>query len=367
MKIEVDGVQYRDFTSASSIRRLDALSNTFGFGTTSLDALPLPFLGGEAVKVFADEELILTGFIELVNVNMGTEDHGIDVQGRDRTGDLLDSSLDSKADIRASTMKRIIENVIAHLDPTTKKANRIQVVDEVKPARFDPAKDVAAPEPGENAFEFLEKLARKRQVLLTSNEDGAVVISSGSGVEVDATIQHLVTDDGSNNVQEFSASYDTTGRFNLYKSISQLNMVAANLAGTVGLGQLVSQGTNKSAIDEEVRKGRQWILVGESSMSGSEDEKRARWQRNMKRAQGKMYAATVSGFRNQAGLLWDVNRIIQVVDEYAGIEAKMLTNSVTFNLGSDGGRTSTIALVDVDAYSVALQEPEKKVGLGLIS
>ena len=364
MKIEIDGVQYRDFTSASSIRRLDALSNTFGFGTTSLDGLPLPFRGGEACRVFADEELILTGFIELVNVDMGTEDHGIDVQGRDRTGDLLDSSMDSKADIRASSLKRIIEKVIAHLDPTTKKANRIQVVDEANPARFDPVKDVAAPEPGQNAFEFIEKLARKRQVLLTSNGDGAIVISSGSGTEVDATIQHRARDDGSNNVQTFSVSYDTTGRFNLYKSTSQGNLVTLNLAGVVGNDQIVSQGANKSAIDEEIRKGRQWILVGESTMSSSENLKRARWERNTNRAKGKVYVATVTGFRNQTGELWGVNQIIQVNDEFAGIEAKMLVDSVTFNLTPEG-RTSVLSLLDVDAYSIALAEPEEKVGLGL--
>lgn len=373
MRIEVDGVEYSNFVSADATLRLDALSNTFSFEATAEDAIPLPFKGGEACKVSVDGEQVLAGFIELVNVDGGPEDHSIALQGRDRTGDILDSSIAGGfSDLGQSiSLKRIIERVIAHLDPDTPARDRIQVVDEVNPARFNKAEDLAAPEPGQNAFEFIESKARKRQVLLTSDADGNVVISLGTGVEVEAFVQHRIQDN-TNNVLSYSASFDTTGRFNVYQTVSQLNPTAFNFSTSPTISSLVSQG-GKSVVDALIRKGRQHVLVSENMSSGTEDEKRTRWEKNIRKARGQVYSAVVTGYRNQTGNLWAINELIQVVDEYAGIpraggSGKMLVNSVTFSLTGeeDAGRTTTLSLVQPDAYSLALEEPvEEELGGGL--
>lgn len=360
MRIEVDGAEYAGFVAASATLRLDALSNTFGFEATSEDGEPLPFKGGEAVKVSVDGELVLTGFIELVNVEGESTNHRIDVQGRDRTGDLLDSGIGGLSDFTSQiTLKSIIERVIAHLDPDTPARERIQVVDEVGPEPFNPAEDIEAPERGQNAFEFLEVLARKRRVLLTSNADGAVVIAAGSGKEVDAHLHHRIADD-SNNVIRFSASYDTTGRFNAYQTLSQRNVTPGALLGLLGNDTIVDQGSKVVVRDREIRKGRQLILIGEATYSTAEGEKRSGWERDVRRTRGNQYAATVHGFRNQTGNLWALNELVSVVDEFADVEAVMLVNQVAFRMGPAEGRTTTLSLVNRDAYSRALEEPEER-------
>lgn len=358
--IQVGGVEYGLFTNALVSIRLDALSNTFSFSATSNQAQLLPFRLGEACQVLVDGDPVVTGFIELINVDGDSSTHTIDIQGRDKTGDLLDSGIASLPDLRPPiSLSDICKRVIAHI------GSDIAVVSEFAPPPFTKAEDLAAPEPGQNAFEFLEGKARKRQVLLTSNGTGDLVITRSSGAEVDATILHRV-DDNDNNVIRYSTSYDSTGRFNIYKFVSQLNPIALINAGTSSNAQIVNQ--TAQSTDNAVRAGRQYVLVAENASSSSDQKERADWEANIRKARGNVYSATVHGFRNQSGELWGVNQLVQVIDDYADIDSRMLVNSVQFSVDpeQDGeGSQTVLSCVEKNAYTLELEEPvTDKVGAG---
>jgi len=343
MILEVDGTEFAGFLAGSATVRLDALTNTFSFSMTSDKANALPFRGGEACIVKVDGEKIITGHIEIVNVDGDSSDHSISITGRDNTGDILDSNIGSLEDIRPpTTLKRIIEIAIKHIGST------ISVVQEFEPKPFVTTEDLASPEPGQDVWDFIETLARKRQVLLSSNADGNVLITRSKSEEVDATLQHLIGRND-NNVLKYSVSYDTTGRYNVYRMSTQLNPVAMVDAGRFSNETIVSQ--NGQSTDLEIRKGRQLVLITENS--GSTPIDRAKWEANVRRARGKMYSATVHGFRNQTGNIWAVNELVQVNDEFAGINSRMLVSSVEFNIGTEG-RLTTLALVDKGSYLLSI-------------
>lgn len=359
MKIEVNGVQYSDFVQATTTQYLDSLSSIFSFKATAKDGAPLPFRGGEACKITVDGELTLTGYIELVNSSGNDEEHSIDISGRDKTGDLIDSMIDSLSDIRAPiSLKSVIEKIVKHL------GTDLTVIDNLKPKLFNKAEDLAAPEPGQKAWDFIESLARKRQALLTSDPNGNIVITQASGEFIDATLQNKIEDDA-NNVLTYSVSYDSTGRYNVYSIAGQLNPLAILTGGASSNSGTVSQ--IAKVTDPEIRKGRQFVLIAEKAGSASEQKDRATWEANVRKARGRVYGATVDGFRNQLGELWAVNKIIKVEDEFAGINARMLVNTVQFSLDEDGGRQTTLALVERDAYTLKISEPEApdELGVGL--
>ena len=138
MKLEVNGIAYDSFTSASAELRLDALSNTFNFDAVSTVRNPLPFRGGEECRVLVDGETAVTGFIEVVTGDYSADSHTVSVQGRDKTADLLDSGLSTMADIRAPvTLKAIIEQVVANIGV------ELTVVDRANPTAFNEAEDIA--------------------------------------------------------------------------------------------------------------------------------------------------------------------------------------------------------------------------------
>ena len=348
--IEVDGIQYGNFTAASVGLRLDALTKTFGFEATSEGAKPLPFVGGEQCLIFVEGEQVLSGNIEVVNASYSGRDHSISITGRDKLGDLLDSSLGAD-DIRAKTLKSLCERVLKEIGLKT------GVIDEVSPEPFNPAEDISAPDPGENAFEFLQKYSRKRGVLLTSDFDANLVIARASGIETGGLIQNRKDDkDGANNVVAGEVSYDEKGRFNLYRTAAQLNVTAGALAGLLAPREVSNQ-TTKDVIDAGIRQGRQMVLIAEAMTATEGGLDRATWEANMRRARGRAYSPELAGFLDQEENLWAINTLPQVDDDDAAIQARMLINQITFSNSVPEGEKTVLGMVERDSYTLALAEP----------
>lgn len=354
MKLEVNGIQYDHFTSASCEIRLDALSNVFAFEAVAAEGESLPIKGGDSCRVIVNGNVVLTGFIEIIDVSYDATGHFILIQGRDKTGDLLDSTVGPINDLRAPiTLDEVIKKIIFDIGAD------IDVVNEfVNLAPFDKAQDIVSPEPGDNAFAFIEKYSRKRNVLLTSNGEGNLVITSGSGDTEEGSIQHIIGA-SDNNVIAASFSFDTTGRYNSYVFTSQLNPVALNEAGETSLASSVSQSAGVS--DNEIRSGRQLFITSETPFSNAQNEDRARWEANIRKARGRVYSATVMGYGVDASdfdsRLWQINRLYQIVDDYLGKSEPMLCNSVRFQLDPDNGETTILGFVDENAYSLELEDP----------
>ncbi len=349
--IEVDKIQYGNFTAASASLRLDALSNTFGVDATSDSKRPLPFKGGEACLVFAAGEQILSGNIEVVSAFYSSNDHTVSLTGRDKTGDLLDSTLAPIPDLKVTTLKALCERVLKEI------GLKISVIDEANPDPFNPAEDIESPDPAENAFMFLEKYARKRHVLLTSDFDGNLVITRSSGIETKGLIQNRKDNkNGSNNVVAGQVDFDTTGRFNLYKAVSQLNPTVSSLATRLNPGS-VANSSSKAVLDERIRGGRQLILISEAMTAANSSFDRASWEKDMRNARGTLYSPELIGFTDQENDLWQINTLPQVDDEDAGIQERMLIDSVTFSSSMDFGNKTTLTLMEPDAFNLELSRP----------
>ena len=357
MQLEVAGKVYSDWISASVTDRFDALTKKFTFGATSSEGVPLPFTGGEDVTIKVDGERVVTGFIERVRVDGGPEKHNIVVEGRGRTLDLSDSAINQLSDLSSEiTLKELAEAVIKHI------GSGISVVDTVSPPAFTRAVDNFAPEQAENCFEFLERFARKREVLLGETPFGNLLIHRGGGVTVEKFVRmHIDGDRFANNVESYHVSYDGTNRFNKYVIGSQLNLLALGVAEETPVGDIVEQCAEVT--DSFARKGRQMVITSESFTAGTENEERAVWERNIRRARSRVYGCTVQGYRGQDGNLWRTGELVQVHNEFAGINKRMLCNEVTFTLDADGGRLTTLAFVEQGAYLLELQEPQEDTGL----
>ena len=200
--------------------------------------------------------------------------------------------------------------------------------------------------------------------MLTSDGNGNVVITRSSGETVNAFIHHE-RDDNANNVISYAVSRDQTGRFNFYQSISQLNMVPLNNAGDVSVDSIVSQGASRGVTDDQIRQGRQRILSAEAPASDAEVLTRAEWQKNIDRARGRVYSCVLHGHRDQRGELWALNTLPFVDDDFAAIHDRMLVNTVRFGFSLDEGKTTSLSLVEKNAYDLELDEPANEEEGGL--
>ena len=351
MRLEVNGVEFENFLSAQVQIRLDSLCRAFSFTAVSTRGDPLPFSGGESCRVIVDGEAVLTGHIEIVDADYDKESHTITVEGRDKLGDLVDSSLLAIDDIRSPiTLKQIVERIISALGLD------IIVIDEANPEPFNESEDIASPEPGQNAFEFLEAIARKRQVFLTSNGAGNLVILKSPGADSGYLLQNII-DANDNNILSGSVSYDNTGIFNKYTMSSSMNPVALNSAGDTDIASIVNQsGSATGSARLSGRVGRQLVLVSEGSFSNDEDGKRADWEKRIREARSRVHSVSVQEYRPENDL-WAVNTTVGIVDEFAKINERMLINSVTFSQDADSGSLTNLSLIEENAYNLELAEP----------
>jgi prophage tail gpP-like protein len=245
-----------------------------------------------------------------------------------------------------------------------------QPEDEPQVSNIDPfvfPEDYIAPEIGENSFDYIEKWARKRQVLLASDADGNLLLtrpSGGGAIDKSAFIQHKDRNSG-NNVLSYAASFNSTERFRRYIVTSQIGLVAANHAGETDIPKMTNQSSSLYK-DTGVVRGRQLVLLAETAASIGENNVRARWERNVRKVRGRAYNCTVRGYKNQTGSLWLPGTLIYVEDEFAGIEQMMRVNTAIFHMGPEG-YTTELELLEPNAYTLTLEtSKEQEMGEGFI-
>src|SRR6056297_2660353 len=94
--LEVNGIRYGNFTSINVYKSIETISGTFNFSATSDDVIVFPIQAGATCKVLVDNTAIITGFVENISVNYDSQSHNLQISGRDKTCDIIDSSVIGK-------------------------------------------------------------------------------------------------------------------------------------------------------------------------------------------------------------------------------------------------------------------------------
>jgi len=349
MNIIVNGVSYADFTTSAVSRSLDNIADDFSFEFTSSNGVIIPFTGGESCVINVDGEKVLTGVIEVITISGSDTSHVLSASGRDKTRNIVDSKLFGVGQIAPPIkFKTLIDIALASVKLD------IEVIDRVGVKGFEKVEDMPTSEPGMNAYQFIEKLARKRQVLLSSNADGNLEITRSIGRKIDAFVNHKINGRG-NNVLNYDYTNDRSGRFRDYIITGQASMNAVD--GSLGMSSDAKTDQTGRAQDVEIEQGRQQVISGEAPTSVEEANLRATWQANFDKSKSLSYSCDVDGWRNQTGELWEPNTIINVRSDYAGIDSPMLVNKVTYTLAQGTGRVTSLELLPENAYTLELSEP----------
>lgn len=338
--LQVAGKSYINFTEAEVMLSMDSMAGGFSFSAVDIEGAGLPFVGGESCKVTVEDLVVIDGFIDVIDVEYSSDLHSIRIEGRDKTSDIIDSTVEGIKLDGSSTLKQAVEKVINFI------GSDITVTDSVGLSPFNEAEDKLSASVGQNAFDFLEKLARKKAVLLSSDA-GNINIIKPSTDALNITIKNVIGAND-NNVKSASYSNDLTQRFNKYRTRSQANLVAADEAGEIGTEQLVDQ--VGEYIDSEIRTTRKFILQSENVSAAKQARLRAEWEGRIRKTRSKSYGVVVVGHKNTIDI-WRPNTLVNVIDDFAGVSENMLISTVTFKVSVDYGTTTELSLVDKDAYN----------------
>ena len=243
--LEVDGIEYEGFTDIAVNSSLEGFSSSFSFSTTvketKLGVIQNDLKLQQKAKVFVEKNLVITGYIEALDISYSADSHSITVSGRDIGGDLIDSSIIQKS-YSIKNFVNLINRVL--LD----NGFEIKIINKVGVLNLEPTEVVKA-EKSESVFDFLDRYAKKLQVILKIDENGDLtIIREDSNVVKNMIINNFTSD---TNILSANLNLSTVDRFNVIQVYSQGNNKTHTKAS------ISQKGT---ASDSQIRKTRRKII-----------------------------------------------------------------------------------------------------------
>lgn len=353
--LELNGVRYTNFISINVERSIENIYGSFNFVATYAEDITFPIKRRSPCRVLVNETPIITGYIEKIDVRYSSSDHKVSCQGRDNTCDIFDSQVDGDIEFKPPvSLNAIVAETVKRIN-----VSNMNVINESGAIENFEQKDLVSSRIGQTAFNFIETYSRKRQVFVTGDGQGNIVLARGSKQQIGlGGLYNQIGDPNQrNNILSSSVSFDDTNRFHIYRCKSQGNPVVLNFTGDVEPQTIVER--TQTVTDNDIRPSRILVFNAENSSDGADVKDRAVWEANIRRVRAFTYSVTVQGDSYDGVNPWRVNRLVQVIDEFAGINAMLLIKSISFNLSVDSGTTTDLELVTPDGYSPEAERPNK--------
>ncbi len=338
LAVVVNGTRFTRAKSISVSRSLRSFAGWFDIVSSADENDRLPIKINDRVQIISGRaDVLLTGYIERLRVRQNADAHELNVGGRDITADLIDSTLRTKVFNGPIGFQQLVTNVLREQDLAS-----IRVINEAGQLGEIKASELISGEIGESAFAFLERYARRVQVILTSNEDGAVLIMRAGATDSGVQLIRQAGNQG-NNILASSVEINVAGRFGNYACQGQLAPAGTDFAGTTQ--ETVAQ--SGTARDRGIRSGRFFEFEAETSMDSNACGDRAKLEANIRRAGSLNYRATVQGVPASLKL----NRRVRVVDDFCSINDTLLISEIEHRFDM-GGTTTEIGCTFRDAFTL---------------
>ena len=220
--IEINGNNLTDFINGSVDIKFDQFCNSFSFKTTKDLGKEYNIFPEDECKILINGKVALTGIIDTVSPSEDPSESTVDVTGRDKTRDVVDSDLPEAISLSGEfTLETVIQKVLTalQLDGDIKVVNKLG--DELR--SFTQA-DIVSAEVDKNAFDFINEYAQKVSAILITDAEGNIVITrAGEEKYPDKLVNILGEGSEDNNIITSSAGYDYSNRYYKYIVYSQSN------------------------------------------------------------------------------------------------------------------------------------------------
>jgi prophage tail gpP-like protein len=337
LELLVNGVNYAGWESIGVTRAMDAAATAFTVtlterweGGNSLPAQvePWPILPGDACEVRLGGVPMVVGYIDIFRPSFSADDHSINVQGRDKVGDLIDcSAVHSPDEWKNIDLLRFAQALA--------KPFGVTVVTDV---------DVGAPfavcklQQGETAFKAIERYARQRRVLLMPNGAGGLLITRAGARRAQVALVQ------GENIKSASGTIDHSQRFS--------NYLVKGQAGYSPESDGETEAHIEGAVtDSGIKRYRPMLLVAETGGTAGGLKERATWEANSRIGKSAGASITVQGWRQRpGGPLWEPGLLVNVRSSWLRMDGEMIIRQATYERG-DGGTTTKLDIVSPQTFA----------------
>lgn len=394
----IDGERYHGWKTIRVTRSLERAAADFALSVSSQE--PWPVYTGAECQVYVDDDLLLSGWVDAYRPGCSAGQHNIELTGRSKTCDFVDSSVT----IDGGQLKGLNLRQVAEL---LAEPFKLQVLAEEE---GEPVPEVQVQQ-SETCFALVERLARLQELLVTDDAVGNLVLTRAGNKQADTALVF------GENVKEAQADLDDSKRFSDYIVKAQRPGNRTNddkwaqgndpWAGVTppqrSFGyaadeadrcraawrqqmRTVQQNARRRAIrvddddwdwedrepgdgsDTETDRGahvinqivgtaqdpgitryRPKVIIAEAQADDDNAENRADWELRRRIGQSVKASITVNGWRQQSGDLWTPNLMTYVNVPWLGLDRELIISEVEFSI-DDGGEITRLGLTLPDAF-----------------
>lgn len=278
---------------------------------------------GDACEVFIGPDKVVTGYVDAPTYAIDATSRGIQVRGRDRTADLVDcSAIHTPGSWKNRKLDQIVAELLKPFGLTVRA---------LKPTG-SPFEKVAL-QPGETVFELISRLCAQRGLLAISDEQGDLLLTTPGSASAGYSL------DLGRNLEAVTFTNDVVDRFRDY-----------HLKAHGPAGQGAASRPKATASDSGVSRYRPLLIIGDDETSTAALAARAKWEATVRAAQGQQVQAVVSGWRDDSGSIYRIDRLVPVRAAPVGVNDTLLVAGVAFTMDETGSRTR-LTLMRREAFS----------------
>lgn len=332
--------EFKGWQSVEVTKSLDAAVHSFSLDVTEQWSEAInttPISPGDSCRLFIDDTLIITGYIDDVSPVYDAKSRSLSVTGRSKLADVNDCPLNAQTWKGETSIEAIAKDICSPFG--------IEVLQTVSGLALFKDQEL---EYGETGLGFLNNLAKLRGLRIFSNASGDLVFGRTSTERIETP---LVLGE---NIKTAAGSFNSEQRFSKYTIVS-------SVPGT-DLGFGTATVATATAEDRGIKRYRPFFGQTETPGTLADCQDRANWQLNNRVGKGSTVDYSVQGWKHAAGL-WEFNKRVIVNDEYQRLDnAELLISKIKYKL-SRAGEMTTLTVVPPAAYEIAPAQPEKtKVG-----
>jgi prophage tail gpP-like protein len=314
---------------------------------------------GESCLVKIGDDTVITGYVDKTNITLDSKNHTISVEGRDRTGDLVDCSASPK-EFTGLFFEQVAAELIKPY-PVVLLSDLTGKVQPPKNGESGAKLNKKASNTGETVHKVLEKLAKMQGVLLVSDRLGGLVITrAGMAGRADDSLvlgENVKSINYEKNFSQVFSEITVKGQDTGGKPLS-----LATVEKTVKPVATVKRGSSTTAKSDSVGRYRPHIMQAEEQADAARCKTRAMWEVSNREAKSKRITVIVQGWRQTTGKLWQINTLVKLTAPVVPEDTDYLIVSVEYSIDLNGGSVTTIELRQKDAYTLLPEIPVKSGG-----
>lgn len=355
----IDGREFGGWKQASVTVSMESGSGSFELAVSEhfpLEPERREIKPAQRCELRIGSDVLVTGYVDEVDIELEDSSHGVRVRGRDAVADLIDCAPNIDSTAQGARRSRVVPGdwlnislpeLIIELAAPFGIPVSFAVSDDERVGfqqRLQQRFDKITLNPGQRLFDLIEQQCRYRQVLPISDGRGGLRITHAGSERVATPLVE------GQNIRRANITRSTAERYGRYYVKGQ---------GADYDTQGAEAGEAKgSATDSEIPRHRPLLIVADKAVDIGQCDDRARWEALTRKARGARLSIDVAGWRQPGGALWPLNALVPVRSPTLGVDGEFLITTVRYSLPSS---ITSLSLMPPDAFRPS---PEREVSEG---